>query len=236
MCGRATLSTPPEDLAEVFGLEEVPLLAPHYNLAPTQAMAVIRALPGRTGRRIELLRWGLVPWWADSPSVGSRMINARADTLLTSRAFREPACERRCLVVVDGFYEWQKRGKRRQPFLVRREDGTPLALAGVWDRWRPPAEPGATERPPRLETCSIVTVDPQAEVAVLHDRMPLILPREQWDAWLDPERKDPAQIVPLLERHDAPLVVFPVSERVNSPVNDDPSLVEHVPEQTLFPT
>jgi putative SOS response-associated peptidase YedK len=231
MCGRATLSTPPEDLAEVFGLDEVPLLTPHYNLAPSQDMAVIRTLPGRTGRRIELLRWGLVPWWADDPKIGNRMINARGDTVLEARAFREAVRQRRCLVVVDGFFEWKKEGRRRHPYLVRRADGRPFALAGLWDKWRPKGAPRET---PRLETCTIVTVDPQAEIAPLHDRMPLVLPEAEWEAWLNPARTDPQEIAPLLARHDVPLLVFPVSERVNSPANDDPSCIERVPSPTLF--
>jgi putative SOS response-associated peptidase YedK len=231
MCGRATLSTPPEDLAEVFGLDEVPSLTPHYNLAPSQDMAVIRTLPGRTGRRIELLRWGLVPWWAEEPKIGNRMINARADTLLEARAFREAARQRRCLVVVDGFYEWQDVGKRRkQPYLVRRADGKPFALAGLWERWKPK---GAPKDAPRLETCTVVTVDPQREIAPLHDRMPLVLPESEWEAWLDAARTDPQQIAPLLTRQDVPLVVFPVSDRVNSPANDDASCIERAPQ--LFP-
>jgi putative SOS response-associated peptidase YedK len=226
MCGRATLSMPPDDLAEVFGLDEVPLLTPHYNIAPTEEMAVIRTLPGRTGKRIELLKWGLVPWWADDPKIGHKMINARGDTVLTSRGFRDAARQRRCLVVVDGFYEWKKEGKKRYPFLVRRADGKPFALAGLWDKWKPKGSPKET---PRLETCTVVTVDPQAEIAPLHDRMPLILEKDDWEAWLDPTRTDPAEIAPLLARHDVPLVLFPVSERVNSPDNDDPSLIERVP-------
>jgi len=226
MCGRATLSTPPEDLAEVFGLDEIPLLTPHYNVAPSEDMAIIRTLPGRTGKRIELLRWGLVPWWADDPKIGYKMINARGDTLLQARGFRDAAKQRRCLVVVDGFYEWKKDGKKRYPFLVRRADGKPFALAGLWDRWKPKGSPKDT---PRLETCTVVTVDPQAEIAPLHDRMPLILEKDAWEAWLDPERTDPKDIAPLLARHDVALVVFPVSDRVNSPDNDDPSLIERVP-------
>jgi putative SOS response-associated peptidase YedK len=233
MCGRAVLSTPPDDLAEIFGLEEVPRLTPHYNLAPTQDMAVVRVLPGQTGRRLDLLRWGLVPWWADDPKMGSRFINARADTLLTSRAFREAARERRCLVVVDGFYEWQRHGKTKTPFFVHRRDGKPFALAGLWERWRSRDAPRDT---PKLQTCTVVTTDPQADIANLHDRMPLILPAEQWDAWLDPTSHDPDVIAKLLVRHDAELEMYPVSTRVNTPANDDASLLEHVPELTLFPT
>jgi putative SOS response-associated peptidase YedK len=232
MCGRATLATPPEELAETFGLEDVPLLRPHYNLAPSQDMAVVRVLPGHTARRLERLRWGLVPWWADHPKIGARFINARSDTLLASRAFSEAARERRCIVVVDGFYEWQGDKKRKQPFFVRRPDGKPLALAGVWERWKPK---GAPKGAPRLETCSVITTDAQPDLARLHDRMPLVLRREDWAAWLDPRSRDPRAVAPLLARHDVELVAYPVSPRVNSPDNDDPSCIEEARPTTLFP-
>jgi putative SOS response-associated peptidase YedK len=232
VCGRATLSTPPEDLAEYFGLADVPILQAHYNLAPTQDMAVMRVLPGEKARRLDLLRWGLVPWWAEDIKLGARWINARADTLFEARPFREAARERRCIVVVDGFYEWQKLGKTKTPFLIRRKDNAPFALAGVWERWRPKDAPRDA---PRVQTCSIVTTDPQPDVARLHDRMPLVLPREAWDAWLDPANQDPTAIAPLLVRRDVELEMYPVSSRVNTPANDDASLVERVPDTTLFP-
>ena len=138
MCGRATLSTPPEDLAALFDLDVVPPLLPHYNLAPTQSLAIIRV-----PRRLELLRWGLVPWWAEDPKIGAKLINTRADSVFEKPAFREAVRTRRCLVIVDGFYEWQARGKitpagaskgKKQPFYVRRRDGRPFALAGLWER------------------------------------------------------------------------------------------------------
>lgn len=232
MCGRATLSTGPEDLAEIFNLDEVPLLTPHYNIAPSQGMAAVRALPGSTARKLDLLRWGLVPWWADDLSIGNRFINARSETMLGSRAFGEAARQRRCLVVVDGFYEWQKQGKKKQPFLIHRPDGKPFALAGLWDRWRPK---GAPKDEPRLETCTVVTVAPSPLVARLHDRMPLILPEDAWDAWLDPTVTEDSAIAPLLVRRESPLELYPVSELVSSPANDDPRCVERIPEPTLFP-
>lgn len=232
MCGRATLAAPPEDLAETFGLEHVPLLTPHYNIAPTQGMAVVRAVPETKARRMDLLRWGLIPWWAEDASIGSRFINARSETIVGSKAFGEPLRKRRCLVVVDGFYEWQKQGKTKQPFYVHRKDGKPFALAGVWERWRPK---DAAKDAPRLETCTVITTTPTAQISRLHDRMPLILPPEAWDAWLDPDRTSDEAIAPLLAHRDVELEMYPVSTMVGSPANDDPRLIERIPDTTLFP-
>ncbi len=231
MCGRATLSTSGDDLAETFDLAHVPTLAPRYNLAPSQDMAAIRATRG-AGRRLDLLRWGLVPWWAEDAKIGNRFINARSETAMDSRAFGEAMRRRRCIVVVDGFYEWQKQGKRKQPFFLHRPDGKPLALAGLWERWRPK---GAPKDAPALESCTILTTTPTPLVARIHDRMPLVLPEADWPAWLDPEGTDDHAIAPLLRRRDVELELYPVSERVSSPANDDARLVERIPEPTLFP-
>lgn len=232
MCGRATLSTSPEDLAEALGLTEIPLLTPHFNIAPSQGMAVVRVLDGGRARRLDLLRWGLVPWWADDPAVGNRFINARSETLLGSRAFGDAARQRRCLVVVDGFYEWQKQGKTKQPFFIHRPDGKPFALAGLWERWRPK---GAPKDAPRLETCTVITTTPTALVARVHDRMPLVVPESEWEAWLDEGRKDDAAVAPLLVHRPVDLELYPVSTLVSSPANDDPRCVERIAEPTLFP-
>jgi putative SOS response-associated peptidase YedK len=229
MCGRATLTTPGEELAEAFGLSEVPALAPRFNLAPTQPMAVIRA--GRT-RRIELLRWGLVPFWANDTKDGARHINARGETLFDKPVFREAARARRCLVIVDGFYEWKGEASRKhkQPFFVRRADGKPFALAGLWDRWlsRDPGPPQA------LETCAIVTVPPVSTIASLHDRMPLVLDPDQYDRWLDANVTKPEDLAEILKRAPrAELVVVPVSTRVNDVRNDDPSCIAPAEQATL---
>ncbi len=239
MCGRATLSTGPEDLAETFDLAEVPVLSAHYNIAPSQGMAVVRRVSAGEGagaaRRLDLLRWGLVPWWAEDPSIGNRFINARSETLLGSRAFGESARQRRCLVVIDGFYEWQRQGKKKQPFFIHRADGKPFALAGLWERWR---AKGAPKDTPRLETCTVITTTPTTLLARVHDRMPLVLAPSEWDAWLDPSRATDEAIAPLLVHQQVEgieLELYPVSERVGSPANDDAHLIERIPEPTLFP-
>jgi putative SOS response-associated peptidase YedK len=221
MCGRATLTTPPEDLAEFFGLDEVPQISPRYNVAPTQPIAVIRV-----PRKIELLRWGLVPWFMEDAKAGAKLINARADTVLDKPVFREAARQRRCLVIVDGFFEWQARGKRKQPFYIRREDHAPFALAGLWERKKMPEGP--------LETCTILTVAPSPEIAKLHDRMPLIVPRSDYSSWIDPAIQAPEVVAEMMTHADASgLVLYPVSMRVNTAANDDPRCVEPQPE--LFP-
>jgi putative SOS response-associated peptidase YedK len=236
MCGRATLTTPPEDLAEIFGLAEVPALAPRFNIAPTQPIAIVRATkPAEPpARRLELVHWGLVPHWAADARDAARHINARAETLFTKPAFRDAARDRRCLVVVDGFFEWKadpaRRGKK-EPFWIRRPDGKPFALAGVWDAWtsRAPGPPVA------LETCAVVTIAPTPAIARIHDRMPLVLEPDAYAAWLDPRATSREAIAHLL---DAPvrteLVAVPVSTRVNDVKNDDPSCIAPAEQGTLF--
>ncbi|MBI3462160.1 MAG: SOS response-associated peptidase [Planctomycetes bacterium] len=163
MCGRFTLRTSARDVAEEFGLIEVPDLFPRYNIAPTQPVPVVRK-----PRQLDFLRWGLIPPWADDPKIGSRMINARAETVATTPAFRRAFQTRRCLVIADGFYEWQN----RVPFLIHRRDHRPFAFAGLWDRWK------------GIDSCTIITTDPNDLIRPLHDRMPVILAPEDYDRWL----------------------------------------------------
>jgi putative SOS response-associated peptidase YedK len=228
MCGRATLTTPADELAEAFGLAETPSLTPRFNIAPTQPMAVVRGGPTR---RLELLRWGLVPFWAKSPKEGAAHINARAETLFDKPAFREAARARRCLVLIDGFFEWKKEGKEKTPFLIRRADRKPLALAGVWERWFS-RDPGP---PQQLETCAVVTVPPTSVVAALHDRMPLVLSPGDIDRWLDPRLQSRDALADLLERPpEVELVSVPVGRWVNDVRNDDPRCIEPEAPLRLF--
>src|SRR5262249_32243718 len=136
MCGRFTLRTSPQDVAEEFDLSELPLFAPRYNIAPSQSIAAVRVEHGQ--RRLAMLRWGLIPFWATDPKLASQLINARGETAAEKPAFRDPFRKRRCLIVADGFFEWKKNGKVKQPFHIRRSDGRPFAFAGLWDRWQPP--------------------------------------------------------------------------------------------------
>lgn len=203
MCGRATLSAPEALLRELFQLEQIPLLNPRYNMAPSQDLPVIRE-----PRKLELLHWGLA-------NVGqARGVNVRAETVARAPHYRRSFRERRCLVIVDGFFEWQRRGQKKQPFLVRRQDGLPFALAGIWDR----SQDGE-------DTCAIITGPAQGVVAQLHDRMPIVVPASAHARWLDPEEHGPTD---LLQPDAAELVSHPVSTAVNSPKNDDPRCVEPI--------
>lgn len=230
MCGRFTLHTEREVLAHRFRvpLEELSDLAPRYNVAPTQAVLVVRA--AESGREALRMRWGLVPEWAKEPEKLPSMINARAETAASRPAYRVAFRRRRCLIVADGFYEWgpgEPGSDRRSPFWLALETDEPFGMAGIWSAWRPPGEPDA---PPRL-TCSILTVAASESVARVHDRMPAILAPEAEDRWLDPELRDPSSLSRLLAVGPAPpLRVVPVSRRVNSPRNDGPDLILPVPE------
>ncbi|MBI4916358.1 MAG: SOS response-associated peptidase [Acidobacteria bacterium] len=218
MCGRFTMATPGQVIAEVFGLDEVPELAPRFNIAPTQAVAAVRARADG-GRELVALTWGLIPSWSKDRAIGSRMINARAETVGEKPAFRAALRARRCLVLADGFYEWQKLGTRKQPHHIRMRDGRPFAFAGLWERWTPPdGDP--------VESCTIITTVPNEVVAPIHDRMPVILAPADLDRWLDPGTRDPATVAALLRPYPGrDMTAYPVSLRVNSPGADDPSCV-----------
>jgi len=224
VCGRFVQSSGGQALAQRFGVAEAPVLSPHYNVAPTQRAAVVRERDG--SRRIDLLRFGLVPGWAEDLRVGARMINARAERIASAPAFRTAFRRRRCIVPVDGFYEWQVLGggrkPRKQPWLVRAADGAPLALAGVWERYEP------AEGEP-VESFAIVTAEAEGGLRAIHERTPLILAPGDVDAWLDPTRTDPEALAPLLRPGDVPLDPVPVSHAVNDVRNDDASLVAPLP-------
>lgn len=229
MCGRYTLTVPADQIAEVFELPGMPAgYHPRYNIAPTQDAPVIRVLEEAGGaRRCDLLRWGLVPFWADDPAIGNKLINARAESAATKPSFRDGFRKRRCLVVTDGFYEWRKEGGGKQPYWIHRPDGRPFAFAGLWSRW----DKGTGEGQPPLETFTILTRDALPEVAEIHPRMPVILAREDHDAWLDPGVQDPDLLAPLLQRPvGSGLELRRVSRRVNSPANDDPEVLQEATE------
>ena len=227
MCGRFTLSTPADVVAEVLELASLPVLEPRYNIAPTQLALAVRgaradaggAAGGVPGRRGDMLRWGLIPRWAKDVSIGARMINARGETLTSKPSFRSAFRRRRCLIPADGFYEWQQRGKGKQPYYIKRHDGMVFALAGLWELWQSPD--GAP-----VESCTIITTEPNDAVKPLHDRMPVILAPGDFDLWLDPEVTQPERVQPLL-RPSPPeeLVAYPVSTHVNSPAHDSPECV-----------
>ncbi len=219
MCGRTVLAASPDNLREVFGLEQVPELAPHYNIPPSQPVAVVRVMRGSAtrARTMDLLRWGLVPAWADDPKMSHKLALARVESVATTPAFRDAFRARRCLVVVDGFYEWKREGKSAShPYVFRRPDHAPFALAGLWERWT--SKDGEI-----VESCAILTQPALAPVAAVHDRMPVVLPAETWDLWLDPGASD---VAALLSPPVPELVAQAVSTYVNDPKHDDPRCLE----------
>lgn len=220
MCGRFTQERPTSDLAEIFAAED--LADPRdarFNVAPTDEAVVVVQRDER--RAIKTYRWGLIPHWADSAKVGSRMFNARAETLTTSPAFRDAFRRRRCVVPVDSFFEWRREGTVRQPFRIVRTDARPLALAGLWSGWRDP------ETDEVRRTFTIVTTAPNDLMRPIHHRMPVVLPEAAWDRWLDPALPDPGELQGLLvPAADEDLEAYPVSRAVNNVRNDGPSLIE----------
>ncbi len=219
MCGRFAFYTPAEAVAAMFDAEPVGQLVPSYNIAPTQAAPVIRL--GEDGRRtLGGIRWGLVPFWAKDPAIGNRMINARAETLADKPAFRNAFRKRRCLVLADGFYEWQKTADGKTPWFISPAAGGPLAMAGMWERWR------ENDDAPPMDTCTIITTRPNAMMSAVHNRMPAILSGPAREQWLN-QTTDVATLTGLLEPvSDELLKAVPVSRRVNSPANNDPSLIQ----------
>jgi putative SOS response-associated peptidase YedK len=234
MCGRTALTASPEELREAFGLSEVHSAGVHYNVPPSGHLAVIRALP--KARRLDPLVWGLVPAWAraEGPKTLKPVALARIETASTSPIFREAVRRRRCLVAVNGFFEWKrhegekvKRKGSSEPFFVRTPSGAPFALAGLWER-------RVSRDGEVLESCAIITQPALAPVDAIHDRMPVVLPEDTWDAWLDPDANDEAAVRQLLVPRSPELIAYPVTPRVNDPRNDDPSClapVERRPEQ-----
>jgi len=220
MCGRFTLFEPNESLAGIFGVEAVPWPGPRYNIAPSQSIAAVRVSSGDRGRReCVLLRWGLVPSWAKDSSIGSRMINARAETVSEKPAFRSAWKSRRCLVLANGFYEWQRRNGRKQPWYVRMRNGKPFAIAGLWERREESGDPP-------LETCALITTGANDLLAPVHGRMPVILEARDFDRWLSSPPEDAPLLRTLLCPYPAgEMEAFPVGTRVNRPGNDAPDLI-----------
>ena len=222
MCGRFTLISTGEVVAELFELAEVPKLSPRYNIAPTQPVAAVVCDNPSAPRRLVNLHWGLIPTWAKDPAIGSRMINARAESVATKPSFRGAFAERRCLIVADGFYEWQKVDGGKQPQYITMTDGGPFAFAGLWEHWR-----GPDGR--HIDSCTIITTEPNEMMAPLHDRMPVILPRDTYAPWLDPNNTSPADLQSLLRVHPAEgMSAHAVSKRVNNPSNDVVDCVQPV--------
>src|SRR5687768_2161685 len=201
MCGRFVSSTPVSKLVEQFLVEDVAVDKhdPSWNVAPTnEILAVAASKEG--ARRLGTFKWGLVPSWAKDPSIGNRMINLRAETVSEKPSFKRTLAKHRCIIPVDGFYEWKHMGKgrKKQPFFIRSRDGTALALAGLWEAWKEKDKAG-DEDDDWLRTCTIITTTPNKLLAPIHDRMPVVLPPEAWDTWLDRDNDDVDALVKLLE-------------------------------------
>jgi putative SOS response-associated peptidase YedK len=219
MCGRFTLRSTPAVVAQEFSLFDEPDLAPRFNIAPSQAVAVVRQKPGAEARELAWLRWGLIPSWADDPSIGDRLANARSETAATKPSFRSAFRSRRCLVVADGFYEWQRTNGRKQPYFVGLQSERPFGLAGLWERWEKGDEP--------VESCTILTTEANDLMKPIHERMPVIVPPEQYGLWLDPRCQDTEKLAELLRPYPPEgMLAYPVSTLVNNPRNDVPQCVE----------
>lgn len=214
MCGRFVRKSDARTIAREFDVDEVAAdLAPSYNVAPSQQVAVVMT---EEKKRLVSMKWGLIPAWSDDPSIGNRLINARAETVAEKPSFREAFMRQRCLVIADGFYEWQKRGRTRQPYFIRLKTDQPFGFAGLYDVWTSPGGEVIT-------TCTIITSEPNETVKTLHDRMPVILSKEFEDAWLDPYNADHASLVQMLSPYSAnEMEMHTVSALVNSPANDSP--------------
>lgn len=226
MCGRFLLTSPGTVLKEAFGLSEAVPWQPRYNLAPGQQVPIIRQEPDGK-RAFVLVRWGLVPPWAEDPALGNRLINARAETVILKPSFRDAFRKRRCLVPANGYYEWKQVGPRKQPYLFRLREGKPFAIAGLWSRWQP--EPDR----PALETCALITTEPNPIAAQVHSRMPAILLPEQYAVWLSPDT-DPKRALAFLQPFEGEeLESYPVSLLVNSPTRDGPELLWPLAEDPL---
>ncbi len=218
MCGRFTLTADPADLREQFpGLYIPPDLQPRYNIAPSQPVAVI---PNDGKNALNFFVWGLVPSWAKDPSIGNRLINARAETLLEKPSFRNAFRRRRCLVLADGFYEWRKEGRGKTPMYIRLASGKPFAFAGLWEYWS-----GADGS--EILSCAIITTEPNDLMASIHNRMPVILPPQAYELWLQPGEVEPRRLTQFLAPYPAEeMIAYAVSTLVNNPQYEAAELIQ----------
>lgn len=224
MCGRFTLTIDSEQLQEAFPWLTVPEgIEPRYNIAPTQPVAVV---PNDGRNRLDFFTWGLIPSWSKDPSIASRMINARAETLAEKPSFRTAFRRRRCLILADGFYEWRQEpvGRAKTPMYIQLKEGRPFAFAGLWESWQAPQGEGST-----ILSCTIITTDPNPLTGAIHNRMPAILDEKDYGLWLSQEEQDPQVLSALLRPYpEERMQAYPVSSRVNSPSNESAELIQPV--------
>ncbi|UWG95408.1 SOS response-associated peptidase [Dehalobacter sp. DCM] len=225
MCGRITFTLTRDELAEIYKITDEMDWQPRYNIAPSQPVPV---MVNTEAQQLKFFRWGLVPSWAKDPQSGYKMINARAETIDTKPSFKHCFREQRCLVLADGFYEWKREGKRKTPYLFKVRDRKFFAFAGIWDSWKSPA--GTV-----LYTCSIITTGPNEQMAPIHDRMPVILDKENERIWLNPELNDTEKLKQLLVPYPAVrMEAYQVSDYVNSVKHDSIACIQPVPGQTAL--
>ena len=222
MCGRYSLTISIEEIIARFGIDILKTdVSQRFNIAPSQTAPIV--VPADGGRALTAMRWGLIPFWAKDDQLGGRMINARAETVGEKPSFKKSFQHRRCLVPADGFYEWQKSGRVKRPFRITLAGGRPFAFAGLWDEWQDPAGK-------KVRSFTIITTAANSAVAAIHDRMPVILPREAEAPWLDPALMDPRQLADFLQPYPAEqMTIFEISPAVNSPKNDNPQIIAPLP-------
>jgi putative SOS response-associated peptidase YedK len=226
MCGRYASTIPPEAMRALFRYLEQPNFPPRYNIAPTQPVAIVRMTEGK--RQFALVRWGLIPSWVKDPRAFSLLINARGESVNEKPAFRNAMKYRRCLVPADGFYEWKREGETKRPYFVRRKDGAPIAFAGLWENW---TGPNGEE----VETAAIVTTTASRSISHIHDRMPVIVPPEAFDFWLDPKVDAQSAAAVISPVPEGEIEAYPVSSAVNRTANDSPMLMEPLREPEVVP-
>ena len=236
MCGRYVSATPPDQLARYFGAESVvearkspdsEEFVGNFNVAPTQGVFTVYETQGE--RWLDTFHWGLVPFWAKDPKIGSRMINARAETIAEKNSFKRPFAKKRCIIPADGFYEWKsvEGQKRKQPMYLTTIDESPFAFAGLWEVWKDTNTLDHDGEPLELHSCTIITGEPNEKVADVHDRMPVMLPPDAWDTWLDRDNHDVEALQELLVPAPAELIQLRmVSTDVNNVRNNNPSLID----------
>ncbi len=215
MCGRFAFYSPSEATAALFGATSSTEVVPRYNIAPTQFIAAVRA-DAQGAAELAMLRWGLVPFWAKDPSIGNRMINARAETVAEKPSFRSAYKKRRCLILADGFYEWRKEGDGKTPYFISRADGSPFAFAGLWEEWN------SKESEESLQTTAIITTAANDFMAQLHQRMPVVMLPEQAERWLGGDMEMLSEVI------DNPPAfrAWPVDRKVNNARNEDAALID----------
>ena len=219
MCGRYTQKEKIDNLLKILQVARMPQLKPRYNIAPSQMVACVRNAPENGHREFVMLKWGLIPSWAKEASIGNKLINARGETVAEKPSFRRSFKFHRCLVLADGFYEWKREGKGKQPYYIRFKDQRLFAFAGLWERWE--------KIDPAIESCTIITTGPNIIMEPIYHRMPVILNPQDYDRWLNPSIHDPSLLTPLLAPFSSDkMEAYPVSTIVNNPQNDRLECVE----------